>query len=374
LDPRARRPGGLIPAPVVLPPNDRLENAGQAILVRDGSVAEEWDELAGRVPWATPQHYFAWGASLSSSFGYLKIAHRLFCIRDEVVAGLPLIRLSTIAPFTGLYSQVFHSYGGPLIRPDYLGDENLLRRISDEIDRLAVRHRAFEVRILIPPHAPKAVARCLLAGDRTQAFPRLCVVMALDRPLDRIVHGYRSSVRRAVMRSLRRGVVVETADAHLARRAFPIYQATMERVGGTAKPWRFIESLVRQGIAVPFVARHGSRLIGVVILLVSPRAAIYWISAAVPEASECRPTNALVDHAIRWCHDRGIPRFDFTTTIRQERPGLTRFKSQWGGTSLESPLVVRTYRPRIQRVWSSIEPAARRTYAAWDRWRASLSR
>lgn len=368
MDARARRPGGLNPRPTS--PDHALEAERQRILVRDCELPEEWDDLAWRVPWATPQHYFAWGTSLSSALGYLRTRHRIFSVQDEVVAGLPLIRLSTIAPFTGLYSQVFDSYGGPLIRPDHLDDEDLLRRISDEIDQAAFRLGAFEMRTLLPPDAPEPILRCLMTGSGTRCFPRQCRVIALDRPLEQVVADYRSSARRAVRSSRRRGVVVEAADARLAGRAYSIYRATMKRVGGIPKPWRLVEALIRQGCARPFVARRDGSLIGVVILLVCPQCAIYWISAADPEASDLRPTNALVDHALRWCHDHRIPRFDFTT-FRDERAGLVRFKSQWGGRPLESPLVVRIYRPRVQRMWSLLEPAARRAYAAWDRWRTA---
>jgi hypothetical protein len=35
-------------------------------------------------------------------------------------------------------------------------------------------------------------------------------------------------------------------------------------------------------------------------------------------------------------------------------------------------IAVRTYRPAIQRTWRLLEPAARRSYALWDRYRTSL--
>lgn len=81
--------------------------------------------------------------------------------------------------------------------------------------------------------------------------------------------------------------------------------------------------------------------------------------------------NALVDAAIAWSHAQGIPRFSFGES--HGRPGLVRFKQGFGPGPGQHMLVVRAYRPGIQRTWRLLEPAARRTYALWDRCRASLA-
>lgn len=336
--------------------------------VRSCRDAEEWDSLVDGIPWATPQHAFAYGRTLENCFGYLRQRYRLFFRKDRVVAGLPLIRLSAGWPFRALYSLVFDSYGGPLIHPDSLEDRKLFRRISSEIDSEAVRYGAFEARLMVPASAPESAIRCLQEDNGGMYIRRSCPLLDLDRPFDQVMRGYSSSVRRAIRRSVREGVTVEeNADIARVRRAYPIYRKTMERIGGTAKPWRFLESLLREKLAVPFLAQRDGILVGVVILLVSRRMATYWISAADPAASSWRPTNALVDHAIRWCHAQGISLFNFGESHR-ERPGLVRFKEEWGTRSAESTLVVRIYRNRIQRIWSALEPVARRSYAIWDRW------
>jgi hypothetical protein len=299
--------------------------------------------------------------------------YRLFFSDGRVVAGLPLIRFSAGWPFRAAYSNVFDSYGGPLIRPDHLDDSELLFSISDEIDSEASRYGAFEARFSVPPTAPDSVTNCLRLGRGVVSFKRSCPLLTLDRPLEQIVRGYRSSVRRAINQSVREGVIVEeNAEIAQVRRAYPIYRATMDRIGGTAKPWRFIEALLRERLAVPFVAKRNGHPIGLVILLVSPRMAIYWISAAELSASKFRPTNAMVNHAIGWCHDRKIPVFSFGESAG-ERSGLIRFKEEWGTTRAESTVITRVYRPWIQRTWHTLEPVARRTYALWDRWRTSIS-
>jgi hypothetical protein len=306
-------------------------------------------------------------------FGYLQQTYRLFYFDSRVVAGLPLIRLSAGWPFRAIYSLVFDSYGGPLIHPEHLDNSELLLKISDEIDSEAARYGAFEARLLIPPMASDAVARCLQLVDGTVSFRRSCPVLALDSSFEQIVQGYRSSVRRAIRRSAREGVIIEeNVDIARVRQAYPIYRATMDRIGGTAKPWRFIEALLREKLAVPFVAQRDGSLIGLVVLLVSPRMATYWISAADSAASKFRPTNALVDHAIHWCHDRKISFFNFGESHR-ERPGLVRFKKEWGTSPTESTMVIRIYRSWIQRIWRELEPVARRTYAVWDQWRTYIS-
>jgi lipid II:glycine glycyltransferase (peptidoglycan interpeptide bridge formation enzyme) len=156
------------------------------------------------------------------------------------------------------------------------------------------------------------------------------------------------------------------------RAAYPIYRRTMNRLGATSKPWRFIEALLHDRLAVAFLARRDTRVIGIVVLLVSRRMATYWISAADPTASACRPTNALVDHALRWCHGRGIGSFSFGES-QPDRPGLVRFKEGWGTQRMHSTTVLRVYRPRVQRMWSALEPMVRRSYAVWDQLRYGVT-
>lgn len=343
------------------------------IIARPCVEGAEWDEFISCVPWVTPQHAFIWGQALASCFGYVQPVYRLFYSQGRVVAGLPLIRFSAGWPFRAIYSLVFDSYGGPLIHPEHLDNLELLLKISDEIDSEASRYGAFEARFSVPPTAPNAVTNCLQLGNGAVSFKRSCPLLILDRSLEQIVREYRSSVRRAIKRSVREGVIVEeNAAIAKVRQAYPIYRATMDRIGGTAKPWRFIETLLREKLAVSFIAQRNDRPIGLVILLVSSRMAIYWISATEFSASSFRPTNALVNHAIRWCHNRKIPVFSFGESPG-ERSGLVRFKEEWGTTSAESTVMIRVYRPWIQRTWHKLEPMARRTYAVWDRWRTSIS-
>jgi CelD/BcsL family acetyltransferase involved in cellulose biosynthesis len=342
------------------------ESTGR-VTTRYCSDAEEWDTFVATIPWATPQHTFAWGAAVASSFGYAHIVHRLFSIDGQTVAALPLMRFSAGGPFRGVYSLIFDSYGGPLISPDYLEDRELLSRISIAIDAEAAKHKAFEARIMVPPLASETVVRCLQLKQETELLKRACPIVHLNRPLQEIQDQYASSVRRAIRRSRRDGVVIEeSADLDLVRRAFPIYQATMKRIGGTVKPWRFLESLFRDKLAVAFVALLDGRPIGLVILLVSPGMAMYWISAADDAASVSRPTNALVDTAVRWCHEQGISHFSFGESPG-ERPGLVRFKKGWHPTEYYSTAVLRVYRPWIHRMWVVLQPIARRAYAVLDK-------
>ncbi|MFN8179066.1 MAG: GNAT family N-acetyltransferase [bacterium] len=342
---------------------------GDPLVIRSCSQAQEWDTFVGTVPWATPQHAFAWGRALETCFGYLRQTYKLFVLRDRIVAALPFIRLSGGGPFRSLHSLVFDSYGGPLIHSDCLADDDLSRAISAAIDSEATRWRAFEAKLVAPPGAPEAVVQCLRRDDAVTCLRRDCHVLSLDRPMDSVVAGYAPSVRRAVRRSAREGVLVqEDPDLAEVRAAYPIYRRTMSRLGATSKPWRFIEALLRDKLAVAFLARRDARPIALVVLLVSPRMASYWISAADPAASACRPTNALVDHAIRWCHARGIRRLSFGES-QPDRPGLVRFKEGWGAETTCSTTVLRVYRPRVRQAWSALEPTVRRGYAVWDRLR-----
>ena len=85
-----------------------------AITCEPCTDAATWARLADAVPWATPQHAFAYGRTLETCFGYLRARHLVFRRAGVAVAGLPLIRLSAGWPFRAIYSSVFDSYGGPV--------------------------------------------------------------------------------------------------------------------------------------------------------------------------------------------------------------------------------------------------------------------
>jgi Acetyltransferase (GNAT) domain len=344
-----------------------------SLIIRSCKDAKEWDTFVSCIPWAAPQHAFAWGHALENCFGYLRQMYKLFLLKDHVVAALPIIRLSAGWPFHSLHSLVFDSYGGPLIHPAYFRNENLLDFISAAIDSEAAQCNAFEVKMIAPPSTPEAVVQCLGSNDTSMFLQRECHILSLRRSFETIAEGYAPSVRRAIKHSVREGVVVqENPDLKEVRAAYPIYRDTMKQLGGTAKPWRFIETLLQDGLAVPFLARRNRITIGVVVLLVSSRAATYWISAANPSTLQYRPTNALVNHAIKWCCNHGIELFSFGET-RENRPGLVRFKRGWGTETQYSTTVIRVYRPHIRQMWTAIEPTARHCYAVWDRFRYGAS-
>ena len=327
----------------------------------------EWDEFVKTVPWASPQHRFAWGNALATSFGYVGLRYRVFYRGGHAVAGIPLMRFSVGGPIRALHSSAFDSYGGPLVDPQCIDDPAVVAALLRDIDAEAKTSRAFEARLTLPPVTPPGIVRALEAAERSQTVARNCPVLDLDRPLDRIAAGYDPAVRRAIRRSAKEGVEVYPLPDHaLVKEAYPVYHATMERIGGTAKPWHFLEKLMRDGLAVPFTASRGGRPVGLVILLVSGGMAIYWISAADISESTARPTNALVDAAVRWCHGNGIKRFSFGESPG-ERATLEKFKMGWGPDILSTVTWVRVYRPLVQKGWQALEPAARQAYALWDR-------
>jgi len=339
------------------------------ISARACSDAAEWGRFLERVPWATAQHAFGYGELLASCFHYLRPTYRVFVTDGQIVAGLPLIRFHAGGPFRAVYSLVFSMYGGPLVDPDHLEDSELWHRISDEIDAEAVSYGAFEARFTVPPTAPEAVNHCLSMGRRVEVLRRECPLLALDRPLDEIVQGYHPSARRAVRRSRRQGVLV-TSDAEVAQvhTAYPLYRARMAQIGALAKPWRLLRGVLERRLGVAFVAEWQGRTVGLLILLVSPNAAVFWTSAMDKAASTGRPMNALMDAAIHWSHARAIPVFNFGESYRG-RPGLVRFKQNWGPVAAENVVTVRTYRPWVQRFWLKLEQPARYAYTRWDSWR-----
>ena len=341
------------------------------MFARECTNESEWDEFVREVPWATAHHAFRYGQLLASCFGYLRPAYRLIEASGRALAAVPLMHFS-VAPFcSSLQALPFDIYGGLLLHPDQQENPDLHQALARDIHAQAARLGAFEVRLSLPVSAPPAVWRCVEGLGRVEQTVSDCPVLDLDRPLDQVRQGYRPEVRRAVKASARSGITVEPRAAmDVLESLYPLYRARMVELGATVKPWRFVEGIVAQRLGVPFVAWQHGRAIGFLILLATPGIAIYWISATAPDASRSRPMNALLDSAIAWAHTEGIPRFSFGES--HGRPGLVRFKLGFGPKPEQHMIAVRTYRPAIQRTWRLLEPAARRSYALWDRYRTSL--
>ncbi len=338
------------------------------MLARDCTAEAEWDELVRRVPWTTVHHAFRYGRLLAACFGYLRPAYRVIEVDGRIVAAVPLMHFAVGGPFTSLQSLPFDIYGGPLLLPERQDDPALHQAIARDLDAEAARAGAYELRLSIPVSAPPAVWRAVQAFGAVTTAETECPVLDLERPLDQVRAGYRPEMRRALRSSARNGITVEPyAAADVVRSLYPLYRARMNEIGATVKPWRFIEGILDEGLGVPFVARQGALPVGFLILLVTPAVAIYWISAIDPRAAGARPMNALLDAAIEWSHGAGIPQFSFGES--HGRAGLLRFKEGFGPRAGRHMVAVRTYRPGVQRAWRMLEPAARRTYALWDRCR-----
>ncbi len=341
------------------------------MLARDCTTEAEWDGFVRAIPWATVHHAFRYGRLLASSFGYLRPIYRVIEADGRILAALPLMQFSVGGLFTSLQSLPFDIYGGPLLRPDHQDDSALHQVLVRDLDAQAARLGAFEVRLSIPVSAPPAVWRAVEGIGRLEDTATECPVLDLERPLDQVRRSYRPEARRALRSSTRNGIEVEAyAAVDSVRSLYPLYRSRMQEIRATVKPWRFIEGIIAERLGVPFVARQGGRAVGFLILLATPGIAIYWISAIDPATSRARPMNALLDAAIAWTHGRGIPRFSFGES--HGRPGLVRFKQGFGPEAGRHIVAVRSYRPGVQRTWRLLEPAARQTYAVWDRCRASL--
>ena len=326
--------------------------------------AAEWDALLERVPWAVPQQAFGFGRALAGCFGYLRPDYRVFESQGRVVAGLPLVRFAPGGPFRAIHSLSFDITAGPLVDPERVEDHDLLEALADEVDDVAARERAFEARVSVPATAPAALHR-FLSGNRPKNEAHPCPVIDLARPLAQVERGYHPAVRRALRRADREGLSVEVEAALTdVLHAYPFYAARMREVGAVVKPWRFVEALVAERIGVPVVAWQGGRPVGFLILLIAPGVAVFWISGCDPGLSRARPMNAMLGAAIRWAHARGVRRFSLGES--HGRPGLVRFKQGWGPRECHNTVMVRVYRPAIARLWSALEPTARRAYAAWD--------
>jgi hypothetical protein len=256
-------------------------------------------------------------------------------------------------------------YGGPLIRPDYLDDAQLMKAIRWRIREEVEAFGAFEVGFAMPPGYPEGTIGNILASNCAVIEKRVCPVLDLTPPLEEIIAGFKPAVRRAIARCQRSGMVISVnPPIDEVRQAYPIYQERMKNLGATVKPWDFVERVIRGGLAVALVAKYEGRPAGLVILLVADGVSVYWLSAIDPATSEFRTTNGLMDAAVRWLHAKNVAYFSLGESHGMG-PGILRFKMGWGPEVRHSTLATYVYRPKMRRVWRFLEPISREVYALW---------
>lgn len=144
----------------------------------------------------------------------------------------------------------------------------------------------------------------------------------------------RSNLRRNRRRAEENQVVLhDRTDADAMEAFYRLHVMTRRRLGVPVQSKRFFERLqtmiLAGGLGHIAVVEKDARAIGAAVFLVFNQTVIYKYSAADPAAVEHRPTELILEDAIRTAAEAGRHFFDFGGTAKSNE-GLRWFKCKWG--------------------------------------------
>lgn len=162
-------------------------------------------------------------------------------------------------------------------------------------------------------------------------------VVDLTRGYDAVHGGYSESNRRLIRQARERGLRVERMrDISEAAEFHELHRRTVRKYGALPLPLAFFEAVYRNmvpyGLAAFHLARHDERVIGGNLVLRFRNVSYDWMWVYDERFLNFRPTNALIDHAIREEIARGAKELNLGASP-DDRLGSVRFKKGFGARS-----------------------------------------
>jgi CelD/BcsL family acetyltransferase involved in cellulose biosynthesis len=276
---------------------------------------------------ALPFHHPAWSRLIADCYGYRGFVVAVGGDGGRLVAGVPVIDVSTRLTGRKWVSLPFTDFCPPVV-----GDGGAVEELVGALD--AERRAAGVTRLEVRADVPGAgVAR------RSRFVVHR---LELDHDPDAISRRLRSEHRRKIKLARSQGVAVRVASerSELVDVFYGLHLGTRRRQGVPIQPKRFFELLweriIEPGLGVCLLAfAHGAPLAGAVMLAWNHTVTgKYYASDA--RFWGLRPNHLLYWEAIAWSCERGFLEFDFGRSDL-DNAGLRSFKSSWGAR--EEPLV-----------------------------------
>jgi hypothetical protein len=296
-----------------------------------------WMQFISRHPDAVLFHHPAWLRLLQTCYGYRAFIAAVAAGSGEILAGVPIMSVSS--PLTGRrwVALPFTDYCMPLAC-----NEQALPALTGWLARLYAegRIRCIEVRWALPDHPALRTSEDYVLQT-----------IGLGPDAGEVEKGLSRTTRQNIRAAGERGVRVEMgSDLEHIRLFYRLQLETRRKHGVPAQPWRFfrlLEQIIfRQGFGFTLLAYHGAVCIAGMVLLHWNRSLIAKYAASRAETLDLRPNNLLFWKAIEWGCQQGVRTFDMgRTEIANE--GLRRYKQGWG--SEETPITYSTFSARPDR-------------------------
>ena len=285
-----------------------------------------WFDFVSGCETATAFHHPAWAGLLADCYGYPSFVLAVADPAGPVVAGLPVVDVSNRLMGPRWVSLPYTDACAPLVST-VCSLENLVARL--EAERRAHAIRELEVRADLP-------------GADVSSATAVSHVLELTGGAERVERGFKPSVRRAIAKSHKAGVVVRRADeeADISSIFYGLQLRTRRRKGVPVQPKRYFvrlwQRMLEPGLGFCLLAHHeGAPIAGAVFLAWNTRL-LYKYAASDERHLGLHPNHLLLGEAVRWGCENGYSALDLGRTDA-DNTGLRRFKRSWGAK--EEPLV-----------------------------------
>ena len=293
--------------------------------VVDAASDPAWLDLVTESRDAGVFHHPAWLRLLREAYGYPVEGWCLAATDGELIAGLPVARVSSRLTGSRLVALPFCDRCEPVFRGDMGANGTAM---ADAIERER-RRRGLSLELHGTPPAGCRHAR----GDRF-----LHHVMPLPDDPDSALALVHRSKRRDARRAARLGVRVHRRVDEASTAAFFRLQVlTRRRLGVPTQPWRFFRGLVplfQQGLGFLLLAEWEGRVVNAAIYLQWARTLTYKYSASDPSHRDLRAMSMIHLEAVRQAVEARSDTLDLGRT-ELDNEGLRGFKRDLGAEERE---------------------------------------
>lgn len=233
---------------------------------------------------------------------------------------------------TVVNSMPFIAYGGP-----QAVSHEVARTLLETLSETAVHLDADVVSIGTSPLMTveeEEIVRNVL--QPTHVFENTVQLQSLTtHPLEQLSKKRRAAIESELRRGERAGyVVVDRLDSAQLEEWIQIYRERYAEIGALPYPDEFHRQLHTRGVEAGVAEFRGlldpdtSRLVGGIVLLLSPLVATYFSSAFVSAARGSYPTTFVLNAAFRDFRNRGIHTFNWHSSPASG--GVHAYKRRWG--------------------------------------------
>jgi FemAB-related protein (PEP-CTERM system-associated) len=330
--------------------------AGASVHVRpcEASDAQAWDAFVAKGPGATVFHRRAWSEAVEDAYGHRPV--HLAAWSGERMAGLlPLFLVKSALAGRLLVSVPYATYGGILADSHEIAVALLEagKRLCGDLRAkyLELRHRD-----------PNALG-----------LPEIARYDTFRKDLPRNAEDVVPSLPRKTRTAVRRGQKALGPDAvrmgpEYLGTVYGLYARTMRRLGSPNYSRRLFEALAaRYGDdCVCLAVFEGERPLAGVVSFVFRDEIVPYFSGCLDEGMDKRANNVMYVHLMEYAVRRGLGRFDFNRT-RRDNTGPYDFKRHHGFEP--TPLHYQVYMANGRADLPNLTPSNRTFALAGRLWR-----